>query len=52
MKRYSVVQRHKSRGIRTWYGRIFDMDDGSVQYVSLGVEKKKEALAWRDRIIT
>lgn len=52
MKRYSVVQRHKSRGIRTWYGRIFDMDDGSVQYVSLGVEKKKEALAWRDRMIT
>ena len=52
MKRYSVVQRHKSRGIKTWYGRIFDMEDGSVQYVSLAVDKKKDAIAWRDRMIS
>lgn len=52
MKKFSVVQRHKSRGIKTWYGRIYDVDTGSVQYVSLGVEKKKDAVAWRDRMIS
>lgn len=52
MKRYTVVQRHKSRGLKTWYGRIFDTDTGSVQYVSLGVDKKKDALVWRDRMIS
>ena len=52
MKRYSVVQRHKSRGIKTWYGRIYDKESGQPpQYVSLGVEKKKDALAWRDRMV-
>ena len=52
MKRYSVVQRHKSRGIKTWYGRIHDLDTGSVRYVSLSVDKKKDALLWRDRMIS
>ena len=51
MKKFSVVQRHKSRGIKTWYGRTYDTDTGAVQYVSLGVEKKKDAMAWRDRMI-
>ncbi|SHL41974.1 Site-specific recombinase XerD [Fibrobacter sp. UWOV1] len=52
MKKFSVVQRHKSRGIKTWYGRIYDKDSGRPpQYVSLGVDKKKDALAWRDRMV-
>lgn len=51
MKRFSVVQRHKSRGIKTWYGRISDPGGGPPQYVSLGVEKKKDALKWRDQQI-
>lgn len=51
MKRYSITQRHKARGIKTWYGRISDPDCGSVQYVSLGTELKKEAMAWRNRMI-
>lgn len=51
MKRYSVVQRHKSRGNKTWYGRIHDMDTGTVTYMSLSVDRKKDAIAWRDNMI-
>lgn len=44
MKRYSIVQRHKSRGIKTWYGRI--ADGPLVRYVSLGVTRKADAMEW------
>lgn len=44
MKRYSILQRYKSRGNLTWYGRI--SNDGIVRYVSLGVTRKNEAVEW------
>lgn len=44
MKKYSVLQRYKSRGNMTWYGRI--SDDGIVKYISLGVTRKADALDW------
>lgn len=44
MKKYSVLQRYKSRGNMTWYGRI--SDDGIVKYISLGVTRKADALEW------
>lgn len=44
MKRYSIIQRYKSRGNMTWYGRI--SEDGLVRYVSLKVNRKSEAMEW------
>jgi len=44
MKRYSILQRYRSRGIATWYGRI--SDGGIVKYVSLGVTRRADALEW------
>ena len=44
MKRYSILQRYKSRGNLTWYGRI--SDGGLVRYVSLGVTRRSDALEW------
>lgn len=44
MKRYSILQRYKSRGNLTWYGRI--SDGGLVRYVSLGVTRKSDAQEW------
>ena len=44
MKRYSILQRYKSRGNLTWYGRI--SDGGLVRYVSLGVTRKADAQEW------
>ena len=37
------IQRNKSRGILTWYARIFDTETKSVRYESLGTTKKTEA---------
>lgn len=44
MKRYSILQRYKSRGNNTWYGRI--SSNGIVRYVSLGVKRKADAQEW------
>lgn len=44
MKRYSILQRYKSRGNLTWYGRI--NSGGIVRYVSLGVKRKSDAQEW------
>ena len=44
MKRYSILQRYKSRGNLTWYGRI--SDGGIVRYVSLGVLRRSDAVEW------
>lgn len=44
MKRYSILQRYKSRGNLTWYGRI--SDGGIIKYVSLGVTRKSDAQEW------
>lgn len=44
MKRYSILQRYRSRGNATWYGRI--SDGGIVKYVSLGVTRRADALEW------
>lgn len=43
MLRTSLCQRNKARGIMTWYARIFDTDDKSVRYESLGTTRKTEA---------
>lgn len=47
MKRYSILQRYKSRGNMTWYGRI--SDGGIIRYVSLGVTRKSDAQEWLNR---
>lgn len=46
MKRYSILQRYKSRGNMTWYGRI--SDGGIIRYVSLKVTRKSDAQEWLD----
>lgn len=48
MKKYSILQRYRSRGNATWYGRI--SGDGVLRYVSLGVRKKAEAQEWLNRM--
>lgn len=48
-KRLSVVQRHKSRGIRTWYLR--ENDGGRVSYHSLGTTCKKVAEECLQRLL-
>lgn len=45
MLRVSIVRRHRSRGINTWYARIFDTGTKKVRYESLGTERKAEAQA-------
>ena len=47
MKRYSILQRYKSRGNMTWYGRI--SDGGIIRYVSLKVTRKSDAQEWLNR---
>ncbi|WP_175547404.1 tyrosine-type recombinase/integrase [Fibrobacter sp. UWH4] len=47
MKRYSILQRYKSRGNTTWYGRI--SCNGIIRYVSLGVTRKADAQEWLNR---
>lgn len=46
MKRFGISQRNRSRGNRTWYGRIFDTETGETSYVSLGTTSRKNALDW------
>lgn len=43
MIRVSLCQRNKSRGILTWYARIFDTETKEIRYESLGTTKKTEA---------
>ena len=43
MIRTSIVQRNKSKGIYTWYVRIFNTDTGETKYRSLLTDKKGEA---------
>lgn len=50
MLRHSISQRNRSRGINTWYGRIYDDSTGETRYQSLGTDKKKEAKEWMDRM--
>lgn len=43
MIRVSLCQRNKSRGILTWYVRIFDTETKEIRYESLGTTKKTAA---------
>lgn len=43
MIRVSLCQRNKSRGILTWYVRIFDTETKDIRYESLGSTKKTAA---------
>ena len=43
MIRVSLCQRNKSRGILTWYARIFDTETKDIRYESLGTTRKTEA---------
>ena len=43
MIRVSLCQRNKSRGILTWYVRIFDTETKEIRYESLGTTRKTEA---------
>lgn len=43
MIRVSLCQRNKSRGIFTWYVRIFDTETKEIRYESLGTTRKTEA---------
>lgn len=43
MLRVTLSQRNRSRGIMTWYARIFDTDARTVRYESLGTTRKTEA---------
>lgn len=47
--RLSIVQRHKSRGIKTWYLR--ENDNGSVRYHSLGTTQKSVAQQCLQRLL-
>jgi hypothetical protein len=47
MKSFSISQRKKSRGNRTWYGRTFE-DGLLVEEVSLKTTRKSDAQAWLD----
>lgn len=47
MKSYSISQRKKSRGNRTWYGRTFE-DGVLVKEESLKTVRKLDAQAWLD----
>lgn len=42
MEKYTLIQRHKSRGIRTWYIRI--SNEGKVSYKSTSTSVKTEAM--------
>lgn len=44
MLKFSLSQRNKSRGISTWYARIFDTETKLVRFESLGTTKKTEAM--------
>lgn len=45
MKSYSISQRKKSRGNRTWYGREFE-DGLLVREISLKTKNRQEAMDW------
>ncbi|MEE0876299.1 MAG: site-specific integrase [Fibrobacteraceae bacterium] len=47
--RLSIVQRHKSRGIKTWYLR--ENSDGKISYRSLGTKNKRTAEACLQRLL-
>lgn len=46
MKHYSIIQRNKSRGDATWYGRTYD--NGVIRYQSLRTKSKMVAKQWLD----
>lgn len=48
MKKYSILQRHKSTGSKVWYGRI--NDDGTISYKSLGTTRKSDATEWLNKM--
>jgi integrase len=43
MLKYSIVQRNKATGSKTWYLRTFDTESKRIKYESLNTEKKGEA---------
>lgn len=50
MRSYSISQRKKSQGSKTWYGCTVESDSGTARYVSLKTEKKREAEVWLARM--
>lgn len=48
-KKLSIVQRHKARGIKTWYLR--ENFNGKISYKSLGTKNKKTAEACLQRLL-
>lgn len=50
MRSYSISQRNRSQGSRTWYGRIRDSESGKTSYLSLKTTKKREAEEWLSRM--
>lgn len=50
---YTLIQRNKSRGLQTWYARIYNKKERSIKYVSLQTTKKGVATAiLADKIAT
>lgn len=45
---YGIIQKHKCRGINTWYG--WCRRNGKFKFTSLRTESKKEAKQWLDRM--
>ena len=43
MKTYSIIQRNKSQGFKTWYLRIYDNENGKTTFKSLKTENKHQA---------
>ena len=52
MLKYTIVQKNKARGDKTWYGRVFDTQSKKVQFVSLATELKYVAEEWMRTRIT
>ena len=46
MPTYTILQRYRCRGNKTWYGRI--NDGGVIKYMSLKTKRKADAQAWLD----
>ena len=52
MLKYTIVQKNKARGDKTWYGRVFDTQSKKVQFVSLATGLKYVAEEWMRTRIT
>lgn len=46
---YSIVQKNKYKGVKTWYGRSYFQ--GKTKYVSLGTESRKVAQEWLEKML-